>query len=62
MSEVAGRMATQIGAQYLQQTNGGKGILFERRTGRFTRSRNCYRWRAEQEQMLLVLQLEWVRK
>ena len=27
MSEVAGRMATQIGAQYLQQTNGGKGIL-----------------------------------
>ncbi|KXH87185.1 alanine dehydrogenase [Sporosarcina sp. HYO08] len=27
MSEVAGRMATQIGAQYLQATNGGKGIL-----------------------------------
>ena len=27
MSEVAGRMATQIGAQYLQQTHGGKGIL-----------------------------------
>lgn len=27
MSEVAGRMATQIGAQYLQKTNGGKGIL-----------------------------------
>ncbi|TDM10604.1 alanine dehydrogenase [Macrococcus lamae] len=27
MSEVAGRMATQIGAQYLQRTNGGKGIL-----------------------------------
>lgn len=27
MSEVAGRMATQIGAQYLEQTNGGKGIL-----------------------------------
>ncbi|KAA1039891.1 alanine dehydrogenase [Macrococcus equipercicus] len=27
MSEVAGRMATQLGAQYLQRTNGGKGIL-----------------------------------
>lgn len=27
MSEVAGRMAAQIGAQYLQRTNGGKGIL-----------------------------------
>lgn len=27
MSEVAGRMATQIGAQFLQKTHGGKGIL-----------------------------------
>lgn len=27
MSEVAGRMATQIGTQYLQKTNGGSGIL-----------------------------------
>ncbi|PIC65240.1 alanine dehydrogenase [Sporosarcina sp. P13] len=27
MSEVAGRMATQIGAQYLEKTRGGKGIL-----------------------------------
>lgn len=27
MSEVAGRMATQIGAQYLEQSKGGKGIL-----------------------------------
>jgi alanine dehydrogenase len=27
MSEVAGRMSTQIGAQFLQKTNGGKGIL-----------------------------------
>ena len=27
MSEVAGRMATQIGAHYLQKDNGGKGIL-----------------------------------
>ncbi|WP_071394082.1 alanine dehydrogenase [Bacillus tuaregi] len=27
MSEVAGRMATQIGAQFLQKTNGGMGIL-----------------------------------
>jgi len=27
MSEVAGRMATQIGAQYLERINGGKGIL-----------------------------------
>ena len=27
MSEVAGRMATQIGAQYLEKVEGGKGIL-----------------------------------
>jgi alanine dehydrogenase len=27
MSEVAGRMAAQIGAQFLQKTNGGQGIL-----------------------------------
>lgn len=27
MSEVAGRMATQIGAQYLEKPHGGKGIL-----------------------------------
>jgi alanine dehydrogenase len=27
MSEVAGRMAAQIGSQFLQKTNGGKGIL-----------------------------------
>lgn len=27
MSEVAGRMASQIGSQFLQKTNGGKGIL-----------------------------------
>lgn len=27
MSEVAGKMATQIGAQYLEKMNGGKGIL-----------------------------------
>ncbi|WP_019415970.1 alanine dehydrogenase [Paenisporosarcina sp. TG20] len=27
MSEVAGRMATQIGAQFLEKTNGGMGIL-----------------------------------
>jgi L-alanine dehydrogenase (EC 1.4.1.1) len=27
MSEVAGRMAVQIGAQYLEQVHGGKGIL-----------------------------------
>ncbi|PWW29719.1 alanine dehydrogenase [Cytobacillus oceanisediminis] len=27
MSEVAGRMASQIGAQFLQKTNGGMGIL-----------------------------------
>ncbi len=27
MSEVAGRMATQIGSQYLEKTKGGKGIL-----------------------------------
>ncbi len=28
MSEVAGRMAAQIGAQYLEKPKGGKGILF----------------------------------
>ena len=28
MSEVAGRMATQIGAQFLEKPRGGKGILF----------------------------------
>ncbi len=33
MSEVAGRMATQIGAQYLQRNNGGKGILLGGVTG-----------------------------
>ena len=27
MSEVAGRMATQVGAEYLQMTKGGRGIL-----------------------------------
>jgi alanine dehydrogenase len=27
MSEVAGRMAVQVGAQYLETTNGGRGIL-----------------------------------
>jgi len=27
MSEVAGRMSTQIGAQFLEKTKGGKGIL-----------------------------------
>ncbi|MBX9765741.1 MAG: alanine dehydrogenase [Bdellovibrionales bacterium] len=33
MSEVAGRMATQIGAEYLQKNNGGKGILLGGVTG-----------------------------
>jgi alanine dehydrogenase len=33
MSEVAGRMATQIGAFYLQKDNGGKGILLGGVTG-----------------------------
>lgn len=33
MSEVAGRMATQIGAFYLQKNNGGKGILMGGVTG-----------------------------
>ena len=28
MSEVAGRMATQIGAFYLQKDHGGKGIYW----------------------------------
>jgi alanine dehydrogenase len=33
MSEVAGRMATQIGAYYLQRDHGGKGILMGGVTG-----------------------------
>ena len=33
MSEVAGRMATQIGAFYLQKNNGGQGILLGGATG-----------------------------
>lgn len=33
MSEVAGRMATQIGSQYLEKTKGGKGILLAGVTG-----------------------------
>lgn len=33
MSEVAGRMATQIGASYLQRDHGGKGILLGGVTG-----------------------------
>ncbi|MEN0058433.1 MAG: alanine dehydrogenase, partial [Bdellovibrio sp.] len=33
MSEVAGRMATQIGAFYLQKDHGGKGILMGGVTG-----------------------------
>lgn len=33
MSEVAGHMATQIGAQYLEKTKGGKGILLSGITG-----------------------------
>ena len=33
MSEVAGRMATQIGAYYLQKDHGGKGILLGGVTG-----------------------------
>src|SRR6476469_1514874 len=27
MSEVAGRLATQVGATYLQKTHGGRGVL-----------------------------------
>jgi alanine dehydrogenase len=33
MSEVAGRMATQVGAYYLQKDHGGKGILLGGVTG-----------------------------
>jgi len=33
MSEVAGYMATQLGAQYLEKTNGGKGILLSAISG-----------------------------
>ena len=27
MSEIAGRMSVQIGAQYLEKTHGGRGVL-----------------------------------
>src|SRR5699024_6030020 len=33
MSEVAGYMATQLGAQYLEKINGGKGLLLGGITG-----------------------------
>ena len=33
MSEIAGRMAAQIGANYLERVNGGKGILLSRVPG-----------------------------
>jgi alanine dehydrogenase len=33
MSEVAGRMATQVGAHFLEKTNGGKGVLLGGVTG-----------------------------
>src|SRR5699024_8364115 len=33
MSEVAGYMATQLGAQYLEKTKGGKGVLLAGNTG-----------------------------
>lgn len=33
MSEVAGRVAVQVGGQYLQQNNGGRGILISGVTG-----------------------------
>ncbi len=33
MSEVAGRLATQVGANYLQRNNGGQGILLGGVTG-----------------------------
>ena len=44
MSEVAGRMATQIGAQYLEKQEGGKGILLRWCIGCTTWKSNDYRW------------------
>ena len=38
MSEVAGRMATQIGAHYLERENGGRGVLLGGAPGRAARA------------------------
>ena len=38
MSEVAGRMAAQVGAQYLERPHGGRGILLGRMSARRARS------------------------
>lgn len=45
MSEVAGRMAAQIGAQFLEKPKGGKGILLAGVPGCFSRKSNDYRRR-----------------
>ena len=39
MSEVAGRMATQVGARFLEKPQGGKGKTDGRRNGRTSRTR-----------------------
>ena len=45
MSEVAGRMAVQVGAQYLEAPNGGRGILLGGIPGRGARQRRDHRRR-----------------
>lgn len=60
MSEVAGRMASQIGAQLLEKTEGGKGILLSGVPG-VSRGKwsllVAERWEQMQPKLLLVLEL-----
>ena len=44
MSEVAGRMSAQIGAQFLEKNKGGKGILLAGVPGVSAQSNNHWRW------------------
>jgi alanine dehydrogenase len=41
MSEVAGRMAAQVGAAYLQKPNGGRGVLMGGVPGCFPPRSSC---------------------
>ena len=50
MSEVAGRMAVQVGAQYLEAPNGRPGHPARRRAGRRARQRGHSRWRRRRPQ------------
>jgi alanine dehydrogenase len=46
MSEVAGRMAVQQGAKYLEKPIKGKGVLLGGVPGRNTRTSSDFRWRS----------------